>query len=395
MAASTLSMSNPKPIGARILSMTVAFGVTMCVVAIYFFLTSCSSNASQRVFLETSITPLGDYKLPKDTKFEGVPVGGLSGLTFDRQQNLFYAVSDDRSIKGPARFYTLKVVTGADSTLQKVEIVGATVLKDLKGQPYAAGTIDPEAIAITPRGTVMIASEGDRNRAIPPMVGEFDLATGQLKNQLKIPDRYLPDTENQRGIQNNLAFESLTLAPFGSGGEPLNLFVATEGALVQDRPNPEAKEAGARTIKNRWLHYLVGELSGPLADYAYGLELPPLGSIEHGLSEIQALDGSGHFLALERSLSMLGFKIKIFQTTTGGATDVSRVASLSGFDGSGGMAKKLAFDLSDLKIPLDNIEAMAIGSKLPDGGNMLLLASDNNFNQLQVTQFVLLRLQAS
>jgi hypothetical protein len=395
MAASTLSMSNPKPIGARILSMTVACGVAMCVVAIYFFLTSCSSNASQRIFLDTSITYLGEYKLPKETKFDGVPVGGLSGLTFDRQQNLFYGVSDDRSIKGPARFYTLKVLTGADSKLQKVEIAGATILKDINGQPYPAGTIDPEAIAVTPRGTVMIASEGDRNRSVPPIIGEFEIATGQLKNQLKLPDRYLQDKEDQRGIQNNLAFESLTLAPFGSGGEPLNLFVATEGALIQDKPNPEAKEVKERNVKNRWLHYLVGALSGPLADYAYGLEPPPLGSIEHGLSEIQALDGSGHFLALERSLSMLGFKIKIFQTTTGGATDVSRVASLSGFDGSGGMAKKLAFDLSDLKMPLDNIEAMAIGSQLPDGGNMLLLASDNNFNQLQVTQFLLLRLQAS
>jgi hypothetical protein len=389
-------MSNPKPIGARILSIAVALGATLCVVAICFFLTSCSSNASQRIFLDTSIAYLGEYKLPKDTKFDNVAVGGLSGLTFDRQRNLFYAVSDDRSSKGPARFYTLKVVTAAaGSQLQKVEIVGATVLKNASGQPYAAGTIDPEAIAITPRGTVMIASEGDRNREIPPMIGEFDIATGQLKNQLKIPDRYLQDAENQRGIQNNLAFESLTIAPFGSGGEPLNLFVATEGALIQDKPNPEAKEAKERTVKNRWLHYLVGELSGPLADYAYALEPPPLGAIEHGLSEIQALDGSGHFLALERSLGMLGFKIRIFQTVTGGATDVSRVASLSGFDGSGGMAKKLAFDLSELKMPLDNIEAMAIGSQLPDGGKMLLLASDNNFNQLQVTQFVLLRLQSS
>lgn len=387
-------MSNPKPIGAKILSITVAIGVAMCVVALYFSLTSCSTNAQQRVFLNTSIEFLGEYTIPKDLKLNKVPVGGLSGLTFDRQQNQFYAVSDDRSVQGPARFYTLKVVTNAKSRLQKVDIVRSTVLKDANGQPYKAGTIDPEAIALTPQGTVLISSEGDRNNGLPPMIGEFNLASGNLKNQVKLPDRYLPDKENRQGVQNNLAFESLTLAPYGSGGEPLHMFLATEAPLIQDKPGKEAK-AAERIPKNRWLHYLLGAQSGPLADYGYPLELPPLGAIEHGLSEIQALDGSGHFLSLERSLSLVGFKIKIFQTTTGSATDVSKVPNLSKANNVSLMPKKLVFDLAELKIPLDNLEAMAIGSRLPDGSNMLLLASDNNFNRLQVNQLLLFKLRAS
>jgi hypothetical protein len=387
-------MTNPRPIGAKILSITISLGVAMCLVAIYFFLTSCSSIAQERVFLNTSIEFLGEYKLPPDLKFDKVPVGGLSGLTYDRQQNQFYAVSDDRSIQGPARFYTLKVITDDKSRLQKVDILKATVLKDASGQPYKGGTIDPEAIALTPQGTVLISSEGDRGNGLPPTIGEYDLASGQLKNLVKLPDRYLPDKENQRGVQNNLAFESLTLAPYGSAGEPLHMFMATEAPLLQDKPAAEAK-AEERISKNRWLHYLLGAQSGPLADYGYPLEAPPLGAIEHGLSEIQALDGLGHFLSLERSLSLLGFKIKIFQTTTGGATDVSQVPSLAKTKSPGWMPKKLVYDLTELKIPLDNIEAMAIGPRLPDGSNLLLLASDDNFNRLQIDQILLFKLRVS
>jgi hypothetical protein len=387
-------MSNPRPIGAKILSITISLGVAMCVVAIYFFLTSCSSIAQERVFLNTSIEFLGEYKFPQDLKFDKVPVGGLSGLTYDRQQNQFYAVSDDRSVQGPARFYTLKVITDDQSRLQKVDILKATVLKDASGQPYQSGTIDPEAIALTPQGTVLISSEGDRGNGLPPTIGEYDLASGQLKNLVKLPEQYLPDKENQRGIQNNLAFESLTLAPYGSAGEPLHMFLATESPLLQDKPAAEAK-AEERISKNRWLHYLLGAQSGPLADYAYPLEAPPLGSIEHGLSEIQALDGLGHFLSLERSLSLLGFKIKIFQTTTGGATDISRVPSLAKTKSPSWMPKKLVYDLTELKIPLDNIEAMAIGPRLPDGSNLLLLASDDNFNRLQIDQILLFKLRVS
>jgi hypothetical protein len=172
------------------------------------------------------------------------------------------------------------------------------------------------------------------------------------------------------------------------------MFMATEAPLLQDKPAAEAK-AEERISKNRWLHYLLGAQSGPLADYGYPLEAPPLGAIEHGLSEIQALDGLGHFLSLERSLSLLGFKIKIFQTTTGGATDLSRVPSLAKIKSPGWMPKKLVYDLTELKIPLDNIEAMAIGPRLPDGSNLLLLASDDNFNRLQIDQILLFKLRVS
>jgi hypothetical protein len=57
--------------------------------------------------------------------------------------------------------------------------------------------------------------------------------------------------------------------------------------------------------------------------------------------------------------------------------------------------KKLVLNLDDLKIKLDNIEGMAIGPKLPDGSQSLLLVSDNNFNRLEITQFLWFRLKVS
>jgi hypothetical protein len=390
---SPLPTPEPKSLGAKILSMLVALGFALCVFGIFTFLTSCESGATQRpqVFLNTAWEFLGEYRIPNNFMLDGVKLGGLSGLTYDPQKGVFYAISDDRSNHGPARFYTLKVVVDNQSKLQKVEIIKATTLKGLDGKTYAANTIDPEAIALSPRNTVFITSEGERSIGIPPMIGEFDLATGQLQQQLKLPDRYLPDQEGKRGVQNNLAFESLTIASAGLATDPMYLFAATENPLIQDQ---ELNKDSPAPQQNRWLHYLVGEQSGPLADYAYPLAAPPLGALEQGLSEIQALDGGGHFLALERSLSLLGFKIKIFQAVTGGATDVTKVASLAGTKNITPINKKLELDLDDLKIRLDNIEGMAIGPTLPTGGKMVLMVSDNNFRRLQVNQVLLFRLSA-
>jgi hypothetical protein len=385
-------MAKPRTLGAKILSATVALGFALCVFGIIVFLTSCESRAAPRIFLNTSLEFLGEYRIPNNTKIDGVPVGGLSGLTYDRQQGVFYAISDDRSSKGPARFYTLKVNIDNKSKLKDVKILKSTSLKGADGQAYPVGSIDPEAIALSPRSTVFIASEGDRGAGIPPMIGEFDLASGQLKQQLKLPDRYQADTVGKKGVQSNLAFESLTIASSGAATDPLYIFASPESALIQDQQKP-GEDKPALPIQTRWLQYLVSEQSGPLAEYVYHLEYPPLGSIEHGLSEIQALDNGGHFLSLERSLSLLGFKIRIFQTVTGGATDVSRIDSLA--DSSANpISKKLVLDLADLKIGLDNIEGMAIGPPLPGGGSMLLMVSDNNFQRLQVNQVLLFRLRS-
>jgi len=47
--------------------------------------------------------------------------------------------------------------------------VGMTTLLDETNQPFAAGSLDPEGIALTSSGTVFISSEGDAEQLIKPL----------------------------------------------------------------------------------------------------------------------------------------------------------------------------------------------------------------------------------
>lgn len=396
-----------KKIGSWILAGTVSLGALFCLLGIAIFLTSCnadlSSSASSRIFNKVSIEYIGEYKIPNYLRVKDTLVGGLSGLTYDRQRDRFYAVSDDRGDQSPARFYTLKLDLDTADPKQvkfnKVDLTDVTVLKNADGQPYAPKETDTEAIAITPASSVYIASEGDRTRNIPPFINEFDLKTGRVKNSLPIPNRYLPDTEGKRGFQNNLAFEGITLSPTGTlpaSGEPLRLFAVTESALIQDKAVTKVgKDGKIPGAKNRWLHYLSSNRPEIISEHLYQLDPPPLGALEHGLPEIQAIDTSGHFLTIERSFGLTGFRVKIFQTSMAGATDTSKIASFKGNNTIQPIKKELAFDLKQLDIYIDNLEGMAIGGKLPDGSRTLLLVSDNNFSSRQITQFLLFKFKQS
>ncbi len=393
-----------KPVGRRILPRTVSIGVLLCLMGIGIFLTSCSQSlgeASSRVFKPISIEYIGEYKLPKGAVFKNTLIGGLSGLTYDRQKDVYYAITDDRSEKAPARFYTLKLnldTTNPDQIkFQQVDITDVTILKNAQGKQYELGTIDPEAIALTSEGTVFISSEGHRDLNALPFINEFDLKTGTAKKNVPIPQRYIPDTEDKFGMQKNLAFEGITLSPIGTlpaSGEPLRLFAATESALTQDKEIAKLGKDGKLVgSKNRWLHYLISNQPELVSEHLYQLDPPPVGAIAHGLSEIQSIDTSGNFLTLERSVGLLGFRVKLFQASTAGATDTTNILSFNGNNNIQPIQKQLAFDLKQLNIYIDNQEGMALGARLPDGSQSLLLVSDNNFIDRQITQFLLFKLK--
>jgi hypothetical protein len=397
------SQPQRKKIGNWILAGTISLGVLACVIAIAIFLSSCSSDlpseASSRIFNKLSIEYVGEYQVPKGFQFKNTPVGGLSGLTYDRQRNLFYAISDDRSEQAPARFYTLKLDLDTTNPKQvkfdRVDITDVTLLKNERGETYGKGQTDTEAIALTPQSSVFISSEGDRNKNIPQFINEFDLKTGRVKQALPIPQRYLPDTEGKRGIQHNLGFEGMTLSPIGTlpaSGEPLRIFAVTESALKQDKEVAKVGQDGKIPgAKNRWLHYLLTDRPEIISEHLYQLDPPPLGALEHGIPEIQAIDTSGHFLTLERSFGLTGFRAKLFQATTAGATDTSKINSFIGNTTIEPIKKQLALDLKQLDIYIDNLEGMALGARLPDGSQTLLLVSDDNFSKRQVTQFLLFK----
>lgn len=370
---------------------------------IAIFLTACSLpqvSAAERTFLPLSIELIGETQIPK-TSFVDTTVGGLSAITYDRSRDRFYALSDDRGETTPARFYTLKLNLEPNPEGKKLEITleKVTTLKDTDGNPLAPHRIDPEGLVLTPQQTVIISSEGEINAQLPPSIQEFDLETGKLLKTLPIPKRYLPETKDGKpqGIQNNFGFEALATNPIGTvpaAGEPLRLFTATESALLQDLDDNNEPES---VTKIRWLHYVLSDAPPLLlSEHFYQLDVPPLGTVIHGLTEMVALDQGGHFLTLERSLGLRGFSIKLFQAAMGGASDTSGVTSLKGSTlGLNPIQKQLLLDLNQLGIPLDNLEGMTLGPRLADGSQSLILVSDDNFRPDQVTQVLLFRLKRS
>jgi hypothetical protein len=376
-------------------------------VALVFILTACVTvprlQAQERMFLDLSLEFLGEYQLSKQD-FQDTPVGGLSAITYDRQKNHFYAISDDRSNFAPARFYTLNLILDTTKSdrlkIDKVAIESVTLLKNEAGETYPAGAIDLEGIAISPRGTLFISSEGATANNSQPFIGEFDLATGQLKQNVKIPQRFLfaaekaTDSEPQ-GIQDNLGFEALTLGISSvMKDDPFRLFVATESALKQDSPpqNPEDR------AKIRLLHYVINSVGEPVlvSENLYLLDAAPSDALSNGLSELLALEREGYLLSLERTFGLSGFNAKIYQVISGDATDTSRILKFQPELGKIiPLKKELLLDLSELGIELDNLEGMTLGPKLPDGSRLLVLISDDNFEEEQVTQLLLFRLSES
>ncbi|MFN2107383.1 MAG: esterase-like activity of phytase family protein, partial [Candidatus Promineifilaceae bacterium] len=78
-----------------------------------------------------------------------------------------------------------------------------------------------------------------------------------------------------------------------------------------------------------------------------------------------------------------------------GATDVLDIDAL--YEGGSPISftpvsQRQIFAFDDLGIPIDNIEGMTFGPPLPDGRQLLIIVSDNNFAPTQFTQFIALAL---
>jgi hypothetical protein len=368
--------------------------------------TACApppAAAKDRSFPDMSLEFLSEYQLPK-ISFAGGRVGGLSGITYNPKGigsnsvkgSYFYAISDDPSENGEARFYSLRLDIAPNSSgnlaIAKVAVEGVTYLKTAEGQTFPWGAIVPEGIALSPRNSVFVASEGVTHSGIPPLVGEFDLATGQQRETLPLPNRYIPDASDdkqQQGVQDNLGFKSLTIDPetFSPGGlDPFRLFAAVEAPLMQDIDS-EANN------KLRLLHYIIVDKTPQLvSENLYEVAPAPL-SILNGLTELVTVNG-GQFLSLERSFGLSGYGARIYQVVPGSATDTSRIKSFKNLSSSiEPVRKKLLLDLNDLGIPLYNLEGMTLGPRFSDGSQSLVLVSDDNFDDAQKTQFLLFRLK--
>lgn len=366
-------------------------------------LTACNSasqaqaQAQERIFPDVSVEFLDGYEIPKQT-FKKTPVGGLSGITYNPSQGLFYTVSDDRGQYAPARFYTLDINFN-NTEIEEAMIKDVTFLKTENEELFTEGTIDAEGIAFAPGNTVFISSEGNTNQGVNPLIRRFDIATGNPTENLRLPKRFLlPESaeDEPKGVRNNLGFESLTINPSGvssPNSDSFRVFTATESSLAQDQL-PKESEALTRV---RFLHYVVNPIGQPLpiAEHLYLLSEPPLGTIVNGVTELLAIQPEGYFLSLERTYGLEEYGAKLFLVAVGDATDTSGVESFNADLGDlQPLRKKLLFDFSELDFDIYNLEGLAIGPRLADGSQSLLVISDDNFSENEPTQLLLFRLNS-
>lgn len=134
------------------------------------FLYSCATSKTS-VQNNTGISSLryvDSYVIPFNLKYKNTTVGGLSGIDYDAKSGLFYLVSDDRSDKNPARFYTARIFI-SQKGIDSFTFIGVENMLQPDGKVYPGNlqnrfkTPDPEAIRYNPKRQYLAwSSEGER-----------------------------------------------------------------------------------------------------------------------------------------------------------------------------------------------------------------------------------------
>ena len=319
---------------------------------------------------------------------DGVPFGGISGLDYRPRDGSYLALSDDRSQKAPARFYTLDLPFDDDGfEAPGYSVTDTTVLQRADGSPYPENSVDPESIRWDRTShTALWTDEGDVTKGLAPTIRETT-DTGAFVRAFDVPRQYLPAFDRNghqiRGVRNNLALENLSLGPCGTTFSVMN-----EAALVQDGP-----VASPETGSPLRLSQLDRRTGRNLAQYVYETEpmSVPRGSTggDRGASEMLQLSET-EYLVIERQYFEGENQIQVYRASTKGATDVSRSAALTGTEVP--MKKELVIDLAVAGMSPGNVEAVSFGPQFADGDTSLVLAADDNFNlATQDTVFHLLR----
>jgi hypothetical protein len=366
--------------------------------------------------LAQTLSYLGQQIVPTSTMFRGVPVGGLSSIDYVPATGRYLAICDDRSDLAPARFYELSLDLtqfrrSATPGEAGVTWVDMTTILDLDGKPFARNRVDPESLRLdTKRNLIYWSNEGARTSSgmQNPTVRRMH-PDGRPAGEFPVPAYYNPSgsagglAAGDVGVYNNLAFESIAITP-----DFKTLWTIVENGLAQDSP-PTAVRRGSRT------RLLAFDLDTGKAGAEYVYEVGPVpfpparagDFATNGVPDMLAL--SDHeFILIERAYAVgavtpgvaaltkqpTSNTIKLYLIDTRGATDVAGWPTLKGRDVVP-VKRTLLLDLSSLKnddgsvLAVDNIEGLTFGPMF-EGKRTLILASDNNFNPAQFTQFIAL-----
>lgn len=369
----------------------------LAAIAAALLTTSCTTplrwHAPTERTTTISLRFIGEQTLPHRIEARGTTFGGISGIDYDESRDVFYLLSDDRSQNGPARFYTARIPISANA-LGQPDILGVATIKrpdgalpgDAKTDPQHV--LDPESVRLR-RGvagaaeTLLWTSEGDKRLNLSPFVREMKL-DGTFIRELPTHPMFAM-RPGESGSRDNSTFEGMTLSRDGQ-----SVWVAMEGPIYEDGATPSVANGGAPI---RLTQYDVSS-GKAIRQIAYAPDpiphrpIPPTGFADNGVPEILMLDDH-RMLVLERSFSQgVGNSIRIYVIDTRDGTDTLNVTALK-TDNHRVATKTIVINFDSLNLMrLDNSEAMSFGPRLPNGNRTLIVASDDNFNQRQINQFL-------
>ncbi len=328
--------------------------------------------------------------------YNNTVVGGLSGIDYDKKNDVYYFVCDDRSEKNPARFYTARIFftpMGIDSVaftdVNFMRQPNGNTFPDSKENPFL--TPDPEAIRYNPVAKNLVwTSEGERivkgtNMVlVNPTINIIDIK-GNFIDSFALPQNLVMQAK-ELGPRKNGVFEGASFA-----NNYKTLFVNVEEPLYDDGPSADVVD------NNAYIRILEFDVTTKknTAQFAYKLDpvaykaIPSTAFKVNGVPEILSI-GKNKLLVIERSFSTgrIACTIKVFIADMNNATNIAN-ENLIGFKNFTPAQKKLLLNMDDLGIYTDNIEGVTFGPTLPNGHKTLLFVADNNFNVLEKAQLLL------
>jgi hypothetical protein len=294
------------------------------------------------------------------TVVDGVPIGGLSAVAYDRRSHGYVSIVD-RTGTLPARLWFFR--NPAHPT-----ITGTTVLESFNGANF-----DGEGLAVLPDGDFLVSSETE------PSIRVFG-RDGKQRGELAVPARFRVAPAGEAGINETL--EGLSISPDGR-----YVYAAMEGTLSGDAP------ATGEAVWRRILVYRADGHGGYPLDRQVGYRVDPGSRI----AEVAAY-ADGRLVVLESAyVEGTGNTIRLYAVAGANhAPDATGVANLSAAPARYVPAKRLVADVT--RCPslgatspqpqtnplMDNYEGMAVDATRRPA--TVTLISDDNFGANQVTR---------
>ena len=307
---------------------------------------------------------------------DGVPLGGLSNLSYDKRSRSYVSSVDNHNHEAdPARVWFFKGLNHPRVTRYPL------VLRHTDGTIYTSDKTDLEGLGVLADGNFIVSSETE------PSIRVFG-RDGREVRQLEIPSRFANAPLGE--AKSNETFEGLTVDDHGK-----RVIAGMESSLEGDR-----SPSGDSTFRRFLVYGREGRDNFTLTKQV-GYRVDP----GYRVSEVQAT-GDGRLVVLEAAFDpATGNKARLFVTSAiDKAPDVSEVNNLASRP-QRVLSKNLVVDLlncPDLGAPakqtqtnslLDNFEGFHIGPLSRSNSARLTLISDDNYSATQITRVV--RLEVS